>query len=90
ISAAVTASDGDVNTTTEDTLRQELEDLRAAFPTAMVTTFTYDLMVGVTSVTDPRGYTTYYEYDEFNRLKEVKDDEGNIVEDIKYHYQGQQ
>ncbi|MEO9511830.1 MAG: RHS repeat domain-containing protein [Flavobacteriaceae bacterium] len=90
ISAAVTASDEDVNATTEDTLRQELEDLRAAFPTAMVTTFTYDLMVGVTSVTDPRGYTNYYGYDEFNRLKEVKDDEGNKVEDIKYHYQGQQ
>lgn len=90
INNAVADSNIDIDAASEDTLRQELEDLRAAFPTAMVTTFTYDLLVGVTSVTDPRGYTSYYEYDNLNRLKEVKDDEGNIVEDIKYHYQGQQ
>lgn len=90
INAAVADSNVDIDAVSEDDLRQELENLRAAFPTGMVTTFTYDLLVGVTSVTDPRGYTTFYAYDEFNRLKEVKDEDGNIVEDIEYHYQGQQ
>ncbi len=56
---------------------------------AMVTTFTYTPLVGVTSITDPRGNTIYYEYDSFNRLKEVKDADGNLVTDYEYHYKNQ-
>jgi YD repeat-containing protein len=63
--------------------------LRANLSNAMVTTFTYDPLVGVTSVTDPKGYTTYYEYDNFNRLKRVKDADGNILSENDYHYKGQ-
>ncbi|MEM9077783.1 MAG: RHS repeat domain-containing protein [Bacteroidota bacterium] len=89
INAAKTASDNDSNGTTENTLRVELQDLRDAFPQAMVTTFTYDLLIGVTSVTDPRDYTTYYEYDAFNRLSVVKDEDGFIVSKNEYHYKSQ-
>ena len=39
---------------------------------AMVSTYQYDLLVGITSMTDSRGYKTTYEYDEFNRLKTHK------------------
>ncbi|MBD1263216.1 RHS repeat protein [Maribacter polysiphoniae] len=67
----------------------ELNSLREALPTAMVTTYTYDPLVGVTSMTDPRGYTMYYEYDQFNRLKEVKDADGKLVTDYEYHYKNQ-
>ncbi|UJH68661.1 hypothetical protein [Allomuricauda sp. SCSIO 65647] len=56
---------------------------------AMVTTYTYDPLVGVTSTTDPRGYTMYYEYDEFNRLKAIKDKDNNLVEEYKYNYKTQ-
>ena len=52
----------------------------------MVTTYTYDPLVGVTSITDPRGNTIYYEYDEFNRLQFIKDKDGNIVSENQYHY----
>lgn len=88
INDAITASNGDINNTTENTLRQELEDLRAAFPKSMVTTYTYDPLIGVTSITDPRGYTLFYGYDGFNRLKEVRDADNNLVEDYEYHYKG--
>ncbi len=60
--------------------------LRESLPNSMVTTYTYDPLVGVTSVTDPRGETVYYVYDSFNRLKEVRDDGGNLVTDYEYHY----
>lgn len=71
---------------TEQDLRNALDNLRSALPEVMVTTYTYDPLVGVTSITDPRGYTIYYEYDRLNRLKSVKDKEGNILEENEYNY----
>ncbi|MEA1786089.1 RHS repeat domain-containing protein [Arenibacter sp. GZD96] len=67
----------------------ELNSLRNTMPETMVTTYTYDLLVGVTSITDPKGYTTFFSYDGFNRLKEVRDADGNLVNDYRYHYKGQ-
>ena len=52
----------------------------------LVTSYTYDPSVGVTSITDPRGKTVYYQYDEFNRLEFVKDHEGNILSKNQYNY----
>ncbi|MEP5434454.1 MAG: hypothetical protein ABJP92_16830, partial [Flavobacteriaceae bacterium] len=69
INATVTASDNDDSVADENTLRTALSNLRntSALSNAMVTTYTYDPLVGITSITDPKGYTIYYEYDEFNR-----------------------
>ncbi|MEX0275125.1 MAG: hypothetical protein AB3N16_12180 [Flavobacteriaceae bacterium] len=66
-----------------------IEGLRNSFTTAMVTTYTYDPLVGVTTITDPRGYTMKYRYDNLNRLIEIKDGQDHIVSDYKYHYKGQ-
>ena len=63
--------------------------LRTSLTKAMVTTYTYDPLVGVTTTTDPRGYTMTYRYDDLNRLIEVKDGQDHIVSDYKYHYKGQ-
>jgi len=70
----------------EGKLRVALNSLRAALPDAQVSTYTYDPLIGVTSMTDPRGYTVYYDYDDFNRLKQVKDAEGNILNQNDYNY----
>ncbi len=90
INDAVGASNLDVDSATEGTLRDELQDLREAFPNAMVTTFTYDVPIGVTSVTDPRGYTTHYGYDAQNRLETIADEQLRKLQDYLYHYKGQQ
>ncbi|OOG75427.1 hypothetical protein B0E44_04495 [Flavobacterium sp. A45] len=82
ITAVQTASD----TGTETSLLIALTSLRNALPAAMVTTYTYKTLVGVSTITDPKGNTTYYEYDENNRLRLVKDAQGNILSENQYHY----
>lgn len=64
---------------------------------SQITTYTYQPLVGMTSRTDPSGLTTYYDYDDFNRLKRTyikeKDSSGNEVEKniqtYDYHYKNQ-
>ncbi|WP_246937831.1 RHS repeat domain-containing protein [Gelidibacter sp. F63206] len=80
-------SDADVGNTSEDHLRTVLSALRNSLSDdAMVTTYTYDPLIGVTSVTDPKGQTVYYEYDDSNRLKQVLDSGGKIISGYEYHY----
>ena len=78
----------DKDSATETTLRTALNTLRnvSTLSKAQITTFTYNPLIGVTSVTDPRGQTIYYEYDSFNRLGFVKDHEGKILKENQYNY----
>ncbi|NAS12391.1 RHS repeat domain-containing protein [Poritiphilus flavus] len=75
-----------VSTCKEELLRQGLNNLRTQVPEAMITTYTYDPLIGVTSITDPKGYTIYYEYDSANRLKAVRDANNNLMSDYEYQY----
>ncbi|MBB5620112.1 YD repeat-containing protein [Pedobacter cryoconitis] len=85
-SALITQSVLDKATTTQEQMRTELNKLRLGLPDAQVSTYTYDPLVGITSQTDAKGQTIYYEYDEFQRLKTVKDQLGNIIKNNSYHY----
>jgi YD repeat-containing protein len=64
----------------------ETQKLRTNLPNSFVTTFSYNPLIGITSQTDAKGMTTYYEYDNFRRLKHIKDQNGNIVKSYDYHY----
>ncbi|MES2063508.1 MAG: hypothetical protein V4456_16385 [Bacteroidota bacterium] len=76
-------------TTYTISLNAQVDDIRFYPVTALMTTFTYDPLVGVTSTTDPKGEVNYYEYDTFQRLVNIKDKDGKIIKHTDYHYQGQ-
>lgn len=63
------------------------DNLQKALPNALITTYTYKPLVGMTSMTDPRGVVTTYEYDSFGRLSKVKDANGKVINTYDYHYQ---
>lgn len=66
----------------------QVDDIRFYPASAQMGTYTYSPVVGVTSTTDAKNEITYYEYDPFQRLVNVKDKDGNIVKHTSYHYQG--
>lgn len=72
----------------EANLRKSLNSLRniSELSEALITTYTYDPAVGVTSETDPNGKTVYYEYDNFGRLSHILDFDGNIIQTFEYNY----
>lgn len=57
---------------------------------AIATTFSYNLVAGLTNVTDNNGHTTNYEYDDFQRLVNIRDEDGNIKTHYCYNYAGQE
>lgn len=63
-----------------------LATLRTALPNSHITSYTYEPLVGMTSQTDAKGMTTFYEYDTFGRLENVKDQRGDIVKNYRYNY----
>ncbi len=73
----------------EGALRQALDQIKQGFPNALVTTSTYDPLIGVTSITDARGETIYYNYDDYNRLEFIKDHNNYVITQYCYNYKGE-
>nr|WP_315248589.1 DUF5977 domain-containing protein [uncultured Flavobacterium sp.] len=78
------------DTGTEAALLTDLNSLRTNLPNAMVTTYTHIPLVGVSTITDPKGDKMTYTYDTFGRLQFVKDKNLNILQKYCYNYKGQQ
>jgi hypothetical protein len=57
-------------------------------PGAQQISYVYDHkpLIGITCITDPNGRKNYYDFDRMNRLKLVKDHDGNIINRYRYHY----
>ncbi|WP_419699437.1 SpvB/TcaC N-terminal domain-containing protein [Mucilaginibacter sp. NFX135] len=89
VSSIITQSQIDAAATAGDSaLRTLLNTLRtdSRLKNAQSIAYTYTPMIGMTSITDPKGAITYYEYDGFQRLMNIKDKDGNIVKQTNYHY----
>lgn len=63
-----------------------INNLRTSLPEALVTTYTHIPLVGVSTITDPKGDMVSYYYDNFGHLKEVRDKDNNIITEYKNHY----
>lgn len=74
------------NTGAESNLINALNALRNNLPNAFVTTYTHIPLVGIRTVTDSKGYKTSYQYDVNNRLSQIIDSDGNIINENKYNF----
>ncbi|MDR2057830.1 MAG: hypothetical protein LBP83_06050 [Dysgonamonadaceae bacterium] len=64
----------------------KITGLQASLPNASITIYKYKPQVGLIESIDPRGVKTYYEYDAFGRLVNIKEESGKILENYEYHY----
>ncbi|WP_374173551.1 DUF5977 domain-containing protein [Flavobacterium tructae] len=78
------------NGSNEQLLITELNALRSNLLKAMVTTYTHKPLIGVSTITDPKGNMTTYHYDNAGRLKFVKDKDSNLLQEYDYKYKKQQ
>ncbi|MCL6220150.1 hypothetical protein [Zunongwangia pacifica] len=78
-------------TDVDETDLSAINNLRnnTSFKESMITTYDYDPSVGIVSLIDPAGLEISFFYDSNGRLKMIKDDEGNIIEEYNYHYKGE-
>ena len=94
ITAIVNASNEDANATAaqEDSKEQALINALNSFKndTAlqnfMITCFTYNPLMGVTTTIPPNGMMELYKYDSFNRLLKTIDVNGNTIKEHQYNY----
>lgn len=66
-----------------------IRNLQNILPDVQITTAEYQPLVGVTKTIDPKGMTTYYEYDSLGRLMQsyiIQDGNRQTIERYDYHY----
>ncbi|UTX50273.1 hypothetical protein [Chryseobacterium sp. MA9] len=93
ITSIVNASNEDADavpaneTTKETALINALNTFRkdAALKNFVITAYTYDPMIGMTTTISPNGMMAKYKYDSFNRLQKVINNEGITVKEYQYN-----
>ncbi|SHN22764.1 hypothetical protein SAMN04488057_11210 [Cyclobacterium lianum] len=66
-----------------------VDELRLHPKDAFMETYTYEPLLGISSHTDQRHYTKYYEYDALGRLATIRNMDRDILEHYAYTYQSQ-
>ncbi|SMC41543.1 YD repeat-containing protein [Chryseobacterium sp. YR221] len=81
-------SNEDIDADKEKALMTAMDAYRNqnAFKNYNITTYTYDPLIGITSVTPPTGLREFYKYDAAGRLQSVVDVNNNIIKELKYNY----
>lgn len=84
----VIKSDSDVNDATESELLTELNNFRthSSLKDFQVSTYTFDPLIGIKSITPLSGIKESYKYDTFNRLERILNVDDNILKEYKYNY----
>jgi hypothetical protein len=88
IADIISKSNSDADYVSEQTLITALDTFRnnSNLSGYQITTYSYDPLIGVTSITPPSGIREIYHYDSANRLDKVTDVNGNILKEYTYHY----
>jgi YD repeat-containing protein len=63
-----------------------IDELRLYPADAQMTTYSYIPLTGMSAKCDASNIITYYEYDSFGRLKDIRDPDRNIIKTIEYNY----
>ncbi|AZB10152.1 hypothetical protein EG344_15675 [Chryseobacterium sp. G0162] len=85
----VSSSDSDTSANYEkQTFIPELDNFRKnpALKDYQISTYSYDPLVGITSITPPSGVREYYIYDTANRLERIVDINNKIIKEYSYNY----
>lgn len=61
--------------------------IRTALPNCIVSTYTYEPLIGMKTHTDPNGNTVFYDYDQYGRLETIKDNNNKILNNYQYFLQ---
>lgn len=91
IDSIVNASNTDALATPnndETSFLSVLNTFKNNLPNYQVSTYTYDPLIGVRSITPPSGIREVYIYDTANRLKEIRENDatGKLLKEFKYNY----
>lgn len=78
---AVSNNDETAFLTILDNFRKE-----ASLSNFQITTYTYDPLIGVRSLTSSSGIREKYVYNSSNRLEKIIDEEGKVLKDYQYNY----
>lgn len=89
VNALLTQSQIDHASESDPELRTLFANLRNQMPGVFITSYSYSPVFGMTSMTDPQGRTTYYDYDGFGRMVAVRDMDNNVIKRYCYNYAGQ-
>lgn len=66
-----------------------IDELRLHPAKAEMKTYTYKPLVGISCQADAGNHLSFFEYDSFNRLCIIRDQDGNAIKKYEYHNSGQ-
>jgi len=79
-------NNGSFNIANKEAYTSFVNEVQETLPEAFITFYTYSPLRGLTSQTDQNGQTIYYQFDNFGRLSDVIDHNGNILKNYEYNY----